>query len=175
VEERFGFIHGEKDIKVLVLFILNRLPDAVPMDELSDVTLVCDGGIGYFELTDCVADLVRTGHVTEKSGRYKITAKGCENGKATESDLPYSVRIRAERAATALANIQRRGALITTSHEMRRRGGFMVKLAMSDGVGPILSMELLAGNDRQAEQVEGNFKKNAEAIYDKILDILLEK
>ena len=175
MEERFGFIHDEMDIKVLILFILSRLPEPVPMDMLSDVTLLCDDAIGYFEFSDCVADLVKTGHVADKNGKHIITDKGRENGSVTESGLPYSVRIRAERAASALAHMQRRSALISASHEMRSRGGYTVKLDMSDGIGPILSIEILAGNDKQALKLEENFKRSAETMFNKILDVLLEK
>lgn len=175
MEGKFGFIHEEMDLKVLILLILRRLPEAVPHETLSDIILLCDGAIGYFEFTECIADLIETEHITESKGKYMITEKGRENGEVTESGLPYSVRIRAEQAATTLAHIQRRSALITATHEMRRRGGYTVKLAMSDGLGPIISMDLLAGNDKQAIILEKNFKKNAESIYNKIIKILTEE
>ena len=175
MEERFGFIHGEMDIKVLILFILRRLPEAVSLDTLTNAVLLCDEGFGYFDFAECVADLVKTEHIAENDGMYKITEKGCQNGEVTEPDLPYSVRIRAERAATALAQILQRDALITASHEVRQRGGYTVKLGMSDGIGPIISMELLAGDDKSAALLERNFRKNAENIYNKIIDLLTEK
>lgn len=175
MEERFGFIHEEMDIKILILFILRRLPEAVPRETLSDIILLCDGGIGYFEFSECMADLLRTAHISETNDKYVITDKGRQNGEVMESDLPYSVRIRAEQAATTLAHIQKRTALITASHEMRPRGGYTVKLSMSDGLGPVISMELLAGNDKQAKLLENNFQKNAESIYNEIIKILAEE
>lgn len=175
MDGRLGFIHEELDIKVLILFILRRLPEPVLHETLSDIILLCDSAIGYFEFTECIADLIRTEHITESKGKYIITDKGRQNGEVTESGLPYSVRIRAEQAATTLAHIQRRSALITATHEMRRRGGYTVKLAMSDGIGPIISLEILAGNDKQAMILEKNFKKNAESIYNKIINILTDE
>ena len=64
--------------------------------------------------------------------------------------------------------------MIKASHEMRRRGGFTVKLSLSDGIGTVMSMDLLTGDDKQSEIIEKNFKKNAETIYSKIISILLE-
>ncbi|MGM9522028.1 MAG: DUF4364 family protein [Oscillospiraceae bacterium] len=179
MEGRFGFIQSEMDLKVLILFILRRLPEPAARDELTDITLLCDGAIGYFDFSECLTDLTRTGHISVETrpdnDYYSITEKGRINGEATESGLPYSVRMRAEKAASTLANIQRRNAMIKASHEMRMRGGFTVKLSMSDGIGPIISMDLLVGDDKQAAAIESRFKKNAESIYSKIIDILLDK
>lgn len=174
VENRLGFIHSEMELKVLILFILRRLPERAAFQELTDMTLLTDGAIDYFDFTQSLSDLVDTEHVSLTEDGYLITEKGRVNGEAMESSLPYSVRVRAEKAASTLANLQRRRSMITASHEMRSRGGFTVKLSMSDGMGPILSLELLTGDDKQSEQIEENFKKNAEKLYGRIVELLME-
>ena len=52
--DRLGFIHEKLDIKILILFILRRLPGTVNRDMLSDFTQ-CDGGVGYFDFSDCLS------------------------------------------------------------------------------------------------------------------------
>jgi hypothetical protein len=175
MEQRFGFIHDNMDLKVLILFILRRLPGPVLYENLMDVTLLCDDGIGYFDFSSCLADLVSTEHVCLKDEKYSCTEKGNTNGEITESSLPYSVRMRAEKAASALSHMIKRDSMIVASHEMRQLGGFTVKLSMSDGVGTVISMELLSGDDKQTKKMEDNFRKNAENIYSKIVEILLEE
>ncbi len=172
--ERHGFIHEKLDIKILILFILARLPKAVDMDKLTELTM-CDGGFSFFDYADCVAELRNTGHILESEDGWVITQKGRENGAITESSLPYSVRIRAERNTAIVAQAQERAALITTQCELRPRGGSTVKLSMSDGVGPVLSMELLAGSDSEAETMQKTFQNNAEGIYLRIMNLLLEQ
>ena len=174
MENRLGFIHSEMELKVLILFILRRLPERAAFEELTDMTLLTDGAIDYFDFTESLADLVRTGHVDVNDDGYLITDKGRVNGETMETSLPYSVRVRAEKAASTLANLQRRRSMITASHQMRSRGGFTVKLSMSDGMGPILSLELLTGDARQSELIEENFKKNAEKLYGKLIDLLMQ-
>ncbi len=175
MEDRFGFIQNEMDLKILILFILSRLPEPVSREELTDVTLLCDGAIGYFDFSECLADLQRTGHIRVEEGCYAVTGKGRENGEATASGLPYSVRVRAEKAASRLSEHLRRNALIKTSREMRVRGGFTVKLSLSDGVGPLISLELLAGDAKQSQAIEANFRKNAEELYLEIVALLTGK
>ena len=40
------------DIKILILFILRRLPDAVTRETLTDLAL-SEGNAGYFEYSEC--------------------------------------------------------------------------------------------------------------------------
>lgn len=91
--EGLGFIHEKLDIKILILYILNHLPAAVDAQTLSDLVF-CDNGIGYFDYSDCLAELVDTAHISEEDGKYRITEKGSRNVNEVASSLPYSVRMR---------------------------------------------------------------------------------
>lgn len=172
MDGQLGFIRSEMELKVLILYILRRLPEAASREELTDVTLLTDSAINYFDFSECMTDLVRTGHVEKSEENYSVTDKGRENGEAMESTLPYSVRVRADKAAAALSDIQRRRAMIKAGHEMRSRGGFTVHLSMSDGVGPILDLRLLTADEKQTAKIEANFKKNAEKLYQKLVELL---
>lgn len=174
-ENRFGFIHTEMELKVLILFVLARIKVPCPRDDLTDLILMSDNGIGYFEYSDCLADLVNTAHVVEEENKYSITKKGIDNGRSMERIVPYSVRIRAEKAAANLSSVLSRDSMITTSRILRQRGGYTLNLALNDGVGEIININLLCADENDAKTVEKNFRKNAERIYGKILQILLEE
>lgn len=70
---RLGFIHEKLDIKILILYILRRLPGTVDPETLAELCQ-CDSGVGYFDYSDCLADLVDTGHITE-SERATVSPK----------------------------------------------------------------------------------------------------
>ena len=173
MDERFGFIRDKIDIKILILFVLRRLPESVDLPTLADL-VICDDGISYFDFADCVAELIDTGHIFCADGMYSITEKGRRNGEITESSLPYSVRIKAEKSTNIQAQHQKRDALISTSHEYKNRSGYVVDLALSDGISNIISMELTVGSEDQAVFIENKFRKNAESVYNKILEMLTE-
>ena len=168
--DSFGFIHGELDIKLLILYVLRRLPGPVDGQTLSELCS-CDTGIGWFDYSDCLAGLVETGHVEELSGgRYVITDKGRRNGEAAESSLPYSVRTKAARLIRPVAERLARDAMIGASHECAD-GGVTVSLSLADGEGEMLSLRLLVPDEDIASAMERAFRHDAEGIYQQIIEI----
>jgi len=168
----FGFIHDKIEIKIFILFVLRRMPEPVTLDLLTELAM-CDDGISYFDFTECVSELVSTEHVQLLGGMYSLTEKGARNGKITENSLPYSVRKEAESKAISLRTIQSRNAMINTVHRKEQTGGYRVELSLSDGVGEIVKIELFAANEDQAMSLEKSFRKNAESIYNKLIEMIL--
>ncbi len=174
MEERLGFIHDKLEIKILVLFILRRLPEPVTFDVLSDLTLGCDEGISYFDFADCVSELVETEHISTDGHTYKLTEKGVRNADITENSLPFTVRMTAEKNASEVRLQLNRASMITATHEIRRKGGYTVDLSLSDGVSEIISMKLYAASEAQARALEEGFMKKAESIYNNVIKLILD-
>ena len=169
----FGFIHDNIEIKILILFVLRRIPKPIGFDDMTDLVM-CDSGISYFDYADCVADLIKTGHITLEDNKYSLTPKGEHNGEVTEINLPYSVRTKAEEASGVLRAKMCRDVLIETSREQEGSGGYLVKLSLSDGVGEIIAIDMFAASEKQAIKLEKGFKKQAEKAFNALVDILLE-
>ena len=172
MDERFGFIHEKLDIKLLILFVLRRLPAPIDAESLADLVLI-DGGIGYFDYKECLAELVNTAQIAETEDGYAVTEKGSENCAVLENSLPYSVRTKAERRLAPVADELRRSELVTARHEQREQG-VTVQLAMSDGVGTVFDLRLLALDEEQAKRIEKNFKRRAEEFYNRFMTALTE-
>ena len=153
--EGLGFIHEKLDIKILILYILNHLPAAVDAQTLSDLVF-CDNGI------------------TEEGGKYRITEKGSRNVREVASSLPYSVRMKADRVTEPIAEQMRRAAMIVAQHTNTPEGGCNVHLSLSDGIGRIVSMQLLAADEAQARTMEHYFKAHAEDVYQTLVRMLTE-
>ena len=168
--DRLGFIHEKLDIKILILFILRRLPGSVDRNLLSDFTQ-CDGGVGYFDFSDCLSELVDTGLVIEETEGYRISEKGAQAGETVESSLPFSVRKKAEKLIAPEAERLRRLAMLTAEHSLRNRN-CTVTLAMSDGKGEVMRLKILSSGEEQAQRIEKNFRSNAEDIYCRLIELL---
>lgn len=173
MENRFGFIREKVDIKILILFIMRRLNEPVDFEQLSDLTM-CDDGINYFDFAECVDELVLSDHLYFNGDEYIITDKGRKNGEITENGIPYSVRLKAEKNVSRMNAVKARNTMISTFHVLKRGGGFDVILSLSDGVGEVFSVKLLAMSEKQAEAMENGFKKNAESLYNDLLNKLID-
>ncbi|MEG2525645.1 MAG: DUF4364 family protein [Oscillospiraceae bacterium] len=169
--DRLGFIHEKLDIKILILFVLRRLPAAVSFEVLSDLILI-DDGFDYFDYTQCLTELIDTGHIELTDDGYKITKKGADHGDTVESSIPYSVRTKAEQMAKPLIEKMKRDALIGTSHKPLQSGGNKVRLTLSDGIGEILSLSILTSDEEQSKRIEKYFRSDAEGVYHKIIELL---
>ena len=172
--ENAGLIHEKLDIKILILYILRRLPGFVDGTTLAELCQ-CDNGVGYFDYTDCLYELVNTDHIEEKAGKgFKITEKGIRNIDAVYTSIPNSVRIKADKELQPVKLRLERAEMIEARHYQTDNGLYM-ELSMSDSKGEIIRIRLAAGSEKDAEMLENNFRENAEIYYNKILDILSTK
>ena len=70
--DQLGFIHDKLDIKILILFVLRRLPAPVEPDTLLELCQV-DDAIGYFDYSDCISELLQSEHMKETEDGFQIT------------------------------------------------------------------------------------------------------
>lgn len=170
----FGFISSKLEIKFLILYISARLVEPVPFETLQELSM-CDDGVDYFGFSECLADLVRTEHLTLKEGLYAITDKGRRNSSVCESSLPYTVRMEAEQKL-ALCNEQlKRRALVKASIHPRDKGGYEVSLSLSDDLDELMNLRLLVTRQDMALELQKRFREGAEELYAKILSDLYGK
>ena len=171
--DNFGFIRQKIDIKVLILYILKRLPAPVSQNMLTELTII-DNATNYFDYIECLTELEESDLIITTEDKYIITPKGIRTATEMESKLPYTIRIKAAAGAERAAKILARDAMIKTSHREKPEGGYTVSLSLSDGLGEMMHLDILAGSDRQAVEMEQRFRKNAESLYLRIAGILTE-
>ena len=169
-----GFIRDTLEIKFLILYIAARMVDSAPFEVFQDLAM-CDEGVDYFTFSQCMADLVRTEHLSLVNGRYAITSKGRENSAACEDSLPYSVRMQVERNIVSYNQSLRRSALIGAEVTRRPSGSYTVSLSLSDELENVMKLELLVTKESMAEELQRRFRRDAEALYSKIIDALYEE
>jgi len=115
-----------------------------------------------------------TGHITEEDEEYTITDKGRRNAETVESSLPYSVRSKALKLIAPVEERLARAAMIRAESKTDENG-CRVSLAMSDGKGEIISLSLLCAGEEQAKKMKKKFRREAEEVYQRIVEILCEE
>ncbi len=167
-----GFIHGELEQKILILYILSRLSEPVPFETLLDLAL-CDDGLRYFDFAERLAELVDTGHVVGPEGGYAITEKGRRTAEICEAELPYTVRMRCDENADACNRALRRAEQVRAFVEARRNGAFTVRMILDDDIGNLMDLQVVALEKTLADALAERFRKNPERIYTRLMDLLL--
>ena len=166
-----GFIQDKLQIKLLILFLADRLIEPAAFSDFQDLAMV-DIGVDYFAFADCMADLVRTDHLSLSDDKYVITQKGRENIRACETSLPYTVRQEAEKEVERYNHKLRRNTLVTSDLKPRSGGGYTLSLSLSDELDNIMRLDLLVTQERMGKLLQRNFQKNAERIYSQIIDAI---
>ena len=168
-----GFIHDNLEIKFLILYISARVIEPIPFDTVWNLAL-CDEGVDYFDFSECLADLVRTEHLTlSADGLYAITEKGLRNSRICESSLPYSVRLRCDKNLAHCNQTLRRKSQVKAEISKRENGTYTVSLSLADDMGSVMELQLAIPREDMASMLAERYQKSPERIYSEIMRVLM--
>ena len=172
--QRLGFIHDMLDVKVLILFVMSRVNYPVSIGEIYELCYQ-DECLSYFDVCTAVPEMVKSGHLQQlENDCYGITDKGRADGSLTEDSIAFTVKQRAENAVAKFNRQIRRKSFVKTQIIPRESGDFSVIMALDDEVSNLMTLELMAPNQRQAIRLSRLFEKKAESIYNATMTQLLE-
>lgn len=173
--QRLGFIHDMMDVKVLILFVASRSSYPMTCQEIYELCYQ-DDCLSYFDVCTAIPEMVKSGHLKAlEEDRYEITAKGREAGALTQDSIAFTVKQRAENAVARFNRQLRRSSFVKTQVLPREGSDFSVIMALDDEVGNLMTLELLAPNQRQAVRLSKLFEKKAEEIYSLTMAELLDE
>ena len=172
--QRLGFIHDMLDVKVLILFVMARVSYPVDIQQIYELSYQ-DDCLSYFDVCTAVPEMVKSGHLKElEAGNYEITEKGKADGALTEDSIAFTVKQRAENAVAKYNRQIRRSSYVKTQVIPREGGDFSVIMALDDEMGNLMTLELVAPDQRQAVRLGKLFEKKAEMVYNLTMAELLD-
>ena len=173
--QRLGVIHDMMDVKVLILFVAARSEYPMTMQEVYELCYQ-DECLSYFDVCTAVPEMVKSGHLKQtEDEKYEITEKGRDAGQLTEDSIAFTVKQRAENAVARFNRQIRRSSFIRTQTVPRGNGEFSVIMSLDDEVGNLMTLELLAPDQRQAIRLAKLFEKKAENVYNLTMTELLDE
>ena len=172
--QRLGFIHDMLDVKVLILFVMARVSYPVTSQEIYELCYQ-DDCLSYFDVCTAIPEKVKSGHLKElEEQKYGNTEKGRADGSLTEDSIAYTVKQRAENAVAKFNRQIRRSSFVKTQIIPRESGDYSVIMALDDEVGNLMTLELVAPDQRQAVRLGKLFEKKAEMVYNLTMAELLD-
>ena len=173
--QRLGFIHDMMDVKVLILFVTARSNYPMTTQEIYELCYQ-DDCLSYFDVCTAIPEMVKSGHLRElEDEKYEITPKGRETGELTVDSIAFTVKQRAENAVSRFNRQIRRSSFVKTQIIPRDSGDYSVIMALDDELGNLMTLELLAPDQRQAVRLGKLFEKKAEAVYNLTMAELLDE
>ena len=172
---RLGFIHDMLDVKVLILFVMARVSYPVNMQEIYELCYQ-DECLSYFDVCTAVPEMVKSGHLKElENDTFGITDKGKADGSLTEDSIAFTVKQKAENAVDRFNRQIRRSSFVKTQIIPREGGDFSVIMSLDDEMGNLMTLELVAPDQRQAVRLGKLFEKKAENVYNLTMLELLDE
>ena len=172
--QRLGFIHDMLDVKVLILFVTARSSYPMTLQEIYEVCYQ-DDCLSYFDVCTAIPEMVTSGHLKElEDQKYEITEKGIADGSLTEDSIAFTVKQRAENAVAKYNRQIRRSSFVKTQVIPRDGGDYSVIMALDDEMGNLMTLELVAPDQRQAVRLGKLFEKKAEMVYNLTMAELLD-
>ena len=172
--QRLGFIHDMMDVKVLILFVMGKVNYPVNIQQIYELCYQ-DECLSYFDVCTAVPQMVQSGHLAEaEDEHYAITEKGRADGSLTENSIAFTVKQRAENAVARFNRQIRRSSFVKTQILPRESGDYSVIMALDDEMGNLMTLELVAPNQRQAVRLGKLFEKKAESVYNLTMAELLD-
>ncbi|MBO4915879.1 MAG: DUF4364 family protein [Oscillospiraceae bacterium] len=170
-----GFIRSKQEIKFLILYIAERLIAPVPFEGIQELAM-CDPAVDFFDFSECLSYLVDTGHMTySQDGLYEITEKGMQNGRACAEEIPYSVRLNAEKLTEAYNQRIKRQKQVQSFIRQGKNGTFRVMLCFNDDDGtPFWNMELCVPDEDKAKALVKRFQNGPEKLYGELIELLFK-
>ena len=172
--QRLGFIHDMMDVKVLILFVTARSSYPMSSQEIYELCYQ-DDCLSYFDVCTAIPEMVASGHLQQVEGeKYEITEKGRQDEGLTADSIAFTVKQRAENAVARFNRQIRRQSFVKTQIIPRPNEDFSVMMSLDDEVGNLMTLELLAPNQRQAVRLCKLFEQKAEMVYNMTMTVLLE-
>ncbi len=172
--QRLGFIHDMLDVKVLILFVLARANYPMGLQEVYETCYV-DDCLSYFDVCTALPEMVESGHLQLVEGeKYIITDRGREDGGLTADSIAYTVRRKAEDLINRFNRQLKRSSFVKTQLIPRESGEYSVVMTLDDELSNLMTLELVAPDQRQAIRLGKMFEKKAEAVYNLTMAELLD-
>ena len=166
-----GFINDMLDVKLLILYITNRLLYPVDLQTLYELC-VQDDKLSYFDVMQAVPQMVETGHLSETEEGYVITDKGRETAEITKDSLAFPVQQRAGRAVERFNREVRRESFVRTEVLEQPNGEALAVLRLDDEMGSLMTIEYTCPSPRQAAFLAKSFPARADKLYQLITETL---
>ena len=164
---------NRRELKFRILYAASRLNLPAPFETLQEI-IMSDERIGFFDFSAALHDLTDSGHLSlSEDGQYTITEEGLRDSLTCEKEIPYSVRLSADKSIEIFRRWLSRESQVKAEILPFPDGSYLVKLSFRQETGePLLNLEIMCPTEKLADDLANRFTKEPERLYSQILNVL---
>ena len=162
--------------KVLILYLLNLINDDIRQDDLFKI-ISSINNINYFYFKQILTDLIDSklvgSYTKEEEPVIRITSEGKNAYILTKDVLPGIMKLKADHIfKKEFSNIEEESSVIA-EFIPKNENNYTVKCKIVENNETIFEVRTFAGTRERAKRLVDNWNNNANKIYPKILNLLL--
>ena len=162
--------------KVLILYMLNKINKDVADSSLFKI-ISSINDINYFYFGQTLNSLVETrlvdSYTKDKDTIYRITSEGKNALSLTLDLLPGIIKLKADHIfKEELSSIEEESSVVA-EYTPKNENDYKIKCKIVENNETIFEVSTFAGSRDNAKKIVDNRNKNANTIFPKILDLLL--
>ena len=163
--------------KVLILYILDRIDKEIKQDDLFQI-ITSINEINYFYFKQLLTDLIDSKlvgtYTKEEEPVVRITSDGKNAFSLTKDVLPGIMKLKADNIFEKEFHTIEQASSITAEFIPKNENSYTIKCKIVEDNETIFEVKTFAGSRDRAKRIVDNWNKNANTIYPKILNILLD-
>ena len=163
--------------KVLILYILTRISRDIKQDDLFKI-ITSINNINYFIFKQILTDLIDSklvgSYTKEEEPVVRITSEGKNAYILTKDVLPGILKLKADNKFKEEFKNLAEESSVSAEFIPKNENSYTVKCKIIENNETIFEVRTFAGSRERAKKIVDNWNKNANHIYPKILDLLLE-
>lgn len=162
--------------KVLILYMLDKINKDIAESSLFKI-ISSINDINYFYFGQTLNDLVETrlvdSYTKDKDTIYRITSEGKNALSLTKDILPGIVKLKADNIfKQELSSIEEESSVVA-EYTPKNENDYKIKCKIVENNETIFEVSTFAGSRDNAKKIVDNWNQNANTIFPKILDLLL--
>lgn len=164
-----GWVKTNFDIKIIILYILSKVPEPLAFDEILDVAQ-CEEGINYFLLKQSIDELLIPENVAIDDALYSITPRGSENLSNLIHLLPDSVRSSCDEQLSPVIRNQNTRKYVKSNIIKHSDNTSEVHLELLDSRGILMDLTLITANVKESEQISTTFHQDPSRFFKEVMN-----
>ena len=162
--------------KVLILYVLNTANKALTNDVLYKLVLSATD-MNYFYFQQFILDLIEAKYIfsfqKEEQTLYQISDDGKRTLDLTLDILPGIIKLKADTHLKSILETSEEEHSIVAEFTPLSENHYTIVCKIFENNETVFEVKTFAGSREQAKEIVDNWQNNADTIYPKILEVLM--